>query len=395
MDQVITELPITHNLVSHFILIGLVQSFFIGVIFFIKARRGSQLLLLWGLVVFCSGLTTLDLYLCYTGLMQYSLHFNDSTEFITLLLAPFLYLASRRMLVKHNLQWSDIWPHFFAPLLYFLNMFFFWRQPWAAKYNSYIDAYFPDVTQLEDTLIGHQDPFGIKGLIDWWILASFLIYLILALKLIADRKKFTDDIRTFRYGKQGLLLNTLIWSVLFIITFIIVESYNDRDAGDYIIGIVNTITSFALSYFVISSSQMLDPQWLADKYDTAGISNAESLLLKDRLINYLQSERFARSPGDNQSSIATVLNTPKSYLSRVISHTRFDNYNDLVNHYRIRLAKIALKKPSNQGYTIEAIGKQVGFGSKSSFYKAFKKEVGMTPAAFANKQSSGTSTQGV
>jgi AraC-like DNA-binding protein len=53
-----------------------------------------------------------------------------------------------------------------------------------------------------------------------------------------------------------------------------------------------------------------------------------------------------------------------------------------VNGFRIRLAIERLRSDAYQNWTIEGVGQSVGFRSKSSFYQAFKKQTGMSPAAY-------------
>ncbi|MDF0715182.1 hypothetical protein PY092_03385 [Muricauda sp. 334s03] len=84
------QIPIRHDLSSHIMLLGIVQGFFLAFVIFLRAKRKSAINLFgWSLLVQC--LVFLDVYLCYTGLMKYMIHFNDSTEFLVLLITPTLY----------------------------------------------------------------------------------------------------------------------------------------------------------------------------------------------------------------------------------------------------------------------------------------------------------------
>jgi AraC-like DNA-binding protein len=57
------------------------------------------------------------------------------------------------------------------------------------------------------------------------------------------------------------------------------------------------------------------------------------------------------------------------------------NFFQFVNAYRVEEVKRMLVDPKNL-YSIEAIGYECGFSSKSSFYKEFKRITGMTPAEY-------------
>jgi AraC-like DNA-binding protein len=56
-----------------------------------------------------------------------------------------------------------------------------------------------------------------------------------------------------------------------------------------------------------------------------------------------------------------------------------------INEYRIEEAKHLLKE--NNSFTLEAIGFEAGFSSKSTFYATFKKVTGQTPSEFKKQHS--------
>lgn len=60
------------------------------------------------------------------------------------------------------------------------------------------------------------------------------------------------------------------------------------------------------------------------------------------------------------------------------------NFFQFVNSYRIEAVKKILLEPKLK-YSIEAIGYECGFNSKSSFYTVFKNLTGETPVAFRKK----------
>lgn len=55
--------------------------------------------------------------------------------------------------------------------------------------------------------------------------------------------------------------------------------------------------------------------------------------------------------------------------------------------FRVNDSKEMLLNPEYSNYSTEGIAKSVGFNSKSSFYTAFKKNTGLTPAEFKNNSS--------
>jgi len=84
-------------------------------------------------------------------------------------------------------------------------------------------------------------------------------------------------------------------------------------------------------------------------------------------------------------SLATKLSISTRNLSQVINEQLNMNFCDLINVYRIEEAKRIFSGPKQNNYSIMEIAFQVGFNSKASFYRAFKKHTGMTPSQYKEK----------
>lgn len=81
-------------------------------------------------------------------------------------------------------------------------------------------------------------------------------------------------------------------------------------------------------------------------------------------------------------SFSLLIGYSRSYISQVINEELNLNFRSFVNQYRIKDAMLMLSDPSNKYFTIETIGNNVGFGSKSAFYAAFKAYTGITPTYY-------------
>ena len=96
----------------------------------------------------------------------------------------------------------------------------------------------------------------------------------------------------------------------------------------------------------------------------------------------LEVHRDFINPNFNMNMLSQVLNTNRSYLSRAISNNTGKRFEVFVNEYRVREVKQLLSETRNHMFTIDHLASQVGFSSRSVFYRAFKDETGMTPSAF-------------
>ena len=105
---------------------------------------------------------------------------------------------------------------------------------------------------------------------------------------------------------------------------------------------------------------------------------AEALL--QQLEEYLQTKQAYRNPKLTIASLAKELQWPKARLSNLLNSHVGLSFTTYINQFRIAEAKQLLQ--NQQLLTIEAIGYEVGFGSRSSFFATFKQQTGLTPKKF-------------
>jgi AraC-like DNA-binding protein len=82
------------------------------------------------------------------------------------------------------------------------------------------------------------------------------------------------------------------------------------------------------------------------------------------------------------TKLAQQLGWPVNDLSFLINEAFRTNFNDWINNYRIEVFKELLRHPENRKYSILGLSQEVGFSSKASFYRAFKKVTGVTPSDY-------------
>lgn len=103
----------------------------------------------------------------------------------------------------------------------------------------------------------------------------------------------------------------------------------------------------------------------------------EQVMASDAL--YLKSELSLRELADSVSS-----NEKK--ISYVINQHMDSNFYEWVNRYRIEKFKEEISKPESENLSIVGVALNCGFPSKSSFYRAFKSEVGVSPSQYLKNQ---------
>ena len=114
------------------------------------------------------------------------------------------------------------------------------------------------------------------------------------------------------------------------------------------------------------------------KLDTDLLIEIEGKLL------LITDKKLFLNPQLTLSETAKELNTSTHILSQVINEKFNKSFNVYINELRIESAKMLLI--NNRNYTIEGVGYESGFNSKSSFFTIFKKMTGQTPSEYQKTQ---------
>lgn len=120
------------------------------------------------------------------------------------------------------------------------------------------------------------------------------------------------------------------------------------------------------------------------KYASSSLSDEKSIELYRRLERMMREEKIYRDNTLNKDKVAELLETNRTYLSRIINEQAQMSFTQYVNTFRIEEA-VRLLSDSNNTTPLKAICSELGFNSLSTFYNLFQSTVGMTPAQYRNK----------
>lgn len=118
---------------------------------------------------------------------------------------------------------------------------------------------------------------------------------------------------------------------------------------------------------------------LDHKYTSSSLKGVEEVELFLRLKRYMETQKPYLDPNMTLKGTADHLNTNTKYLSQVVNHLSYYNFQFFINTYRVAEAKQKLLNKDNKHLTLYGIGLQCGFKNKSTFYKVFKDLTGQTP----------------
>ncbi len=116
------------------------------------------------------------------------------------------------------------------------------------------------------------------------------------------------------------------------------------------------------------------------RYGKRKIVREVAIRLRRDLRKVMLEHRLFVDPSLKLKKVADELQVSPHLLSQFLNDNLGQSFSDFVNEHRIDAAADLLQ--TNNNLTIEGVGAEVGFRSKSSFYAAFKKKYAMTPNQF-------------
>ncbi|MBW1658096.1 helix-turn-helix domain-containing protein [Flavobacterium quisquiliarum] len=190
-------------------------------------------------------------------------------------------------------------------------------------------------------------------------------------------------LKNFFSLKQKTSPSEMWFGTLFLGNFLLFLFYflaiMGASAATYISGAV--VFSFIL-YLIISIllyRKKTDDLFLLNAQKNSGkkIDSTEANIISEKLENIMNEKSLYKNPNLSLQDLSQEINISSHQLSQFLNNNLGKNFTSFVNEFRINEACKIIT--SNDKLTLESVGYDVGFNSKSTFFAAFKKHTGTTP----------------
>jgi AraC-like DNA-binding protein len=200
----------------------------------------------------------------------------------------------------------------------------------------------------------------------------------------------------FRYNTLKYTDYTGSGSVVSIIAVIIASSKYQLiqvEIGRDMISLINALIIIIAIAFIVMffysfyqfSKLMPDKKLLVAKSPVEEIPVADNAKLKEiynQVISYFEEKKPYCQPNYRLVMLASELNTNTKYLSLAINTHYGENFESLLNKYRIEYVKQMLDESLAEKYTMEYIYTLAGYSSHTTFYENFRKIHKMSPSDY-------------
>ncbi|MEB3346214.1 AraC family transcriptional regulator [Aquimarina gracilis] len=309
----------------------------------------------------------------------------------------FTYLLFTTQLIKQ-------WPHLLGigfPLLFVVGpcFYFFVKSygdssfklkkfdllhtvPFLVMLVLFIPRYLGSIEEKQAVIQYYYDilPNGPVAFSDWLQaslhLVLLLVYAIAAIFVVYKR----DNKNNASLKRFGALLMSLAIIELVLQTGFILTGASAITTEIILSGFMS-ITILLLGYWIVDIKQVL-PVLEGKKYKTSPLSETRSMEIQQQIQSFFDKDQKFLNPNLKIIDLSRTIDVPSHHISQVLNENMNSSFYEILNQYRIEKAKEMLQSGALQKLSIQAIGEECGFSSKTSFYRAFKKVTSMTPTQY-------------
>lgn len=299
---------------------------------------------------------TIIFFICWKMTVAYQ-HVVGLEYVFGAMVGPFIYLYIKSFLTKPNFRFSAVGPHFIVSFLFLL---------------FYLYGQMNETLSYSLALIGEKPYRVFVYTSDLVVNVSIISYIILSIAMYRRAKAHNDIKKVYHAWLRTFFRTTIIVAVVGLPLGFVAN-------GQYT-AVYTVFVTFI--YFLVLMWQFASTsRTFANEPKSSGHNGADQ-----QEFSVIHQYFIQQKPYINQDltleMLAEKLELPKNHLSKLINNHLNMNFFELVNSYRVEDAKFKLLDREFQHYTIDAIAKESGFKSRTSFYEAFKKQTGMTPTEF-------------
>lgn len=123
-----------------------------------------------------------------------------------------------------------------------------------------------------------------------------------------------------------------------------------------------------------------------EKYKSGKVPDSECEVLAEKVRRLMAKDRLYTNQNLKISDLANAAGTTPNVLSYMFNQYLNQNYYDFINNYRIAEFKRVVAAGEYERFTLNALMEKCGFSSRTSFFRCFKKQCGLTPTEYIRKQ---------
>jgi AraC-like DNA-binding protein len=326
-----------------------------------------------------------------------------------LLLGPLFYFYVRGLLIDDHKLGKWDWLHFIPSILFFINITPYFFNTWDHKL-----IYATNVIKDPHNLLS-IDYLFMPSTISFLTRPIIAFFYVIASVVIIFRRKLNENYDTIqskliiKWLAFFIVISTVLYLgfLLFSFSAFYIDALKVQSRqGDIILystigGLLllnlsllffpNILYGLPQLDYAIATKQNLkleEELGIAEdiKKQTRSfeISSEKLNLLKLKVDKYIEQKPYL-NPDFNLTVMSIDTDIPVHHLSYFFNEHLKVNFNTWKNDLKIAYVLDLIRNGSGEILTLDALAKQAGFGSRTSFFNSFKQKMGITPSEYLNQ----------
>ncbi|MBX2871127.1 MAG: AraC family transcriptional regulator [Saprospiraceae bacterium] len=344
---------------------GTFQALFMAIVL-LGGRRKGLAKPLFAILLLIEGITLLERLLADTNLIESLPHLLGISYPLSFIKPPLVLWTAKAVIDQSfRLQRKQLY-HLIPFFLMLLIQLPFYFSP-ADEKLAFVQAFLERVPSYTS--------------LDFYLSLSFFayigIYLILTLQLLKEYKKHIKNNYLANWNYRILLLYTVVMGINLVYFLILPSGLLEAPIFHKISMLVMTFLIQSIAYSFFSKAEIFSQNVQADlsqlKQRRADEERIKSLFERDKvhLDDTLSLDQFAGT-----------LQLPKKYVSDIINQSMGYSFKELLNNYRIEESVQMMRLNTDPKKSLIDIAYSCGYTNKVSFYRSFKKKMGMAPSEY-------------
>ncbi len=305
---------------------------------------------------------------------EFYLKYRCISNIFYLFIGPLVYTYIRRLLFSKNGKYRLAYYHYLPILLYAIYCLFH-----VFSYDSIQDI--------------RRFNYSYLFCVEILFFVSITAYLLKSMALFNYYKKNEERELSFNQTITkyvGIMLICLLFYMIFwllgIIERFVVNLWIDIPLIYDISCLILVIQIYIVGFYSLKYPEVFKIQFPSKSENKSkkknNLDEKQINKIQDLVDVFLKEKKGYRQPELSLSSLAHEIGTTTNKLSWVLNNTYKKTFYELVNEYRVKDFLERIDNNDHKELTLFSIAQEVGFNSKSTFYKVFKEVMKMTPSEY-------------
>jgi AraC-like DNA-binding protein len=365
------------DIISIIILLGIVQGFFVGLLYITKKSGNIRANKFVGVLFLTFSISIMHFFFHRMGIYYEYPHLFGISMPVLFLFGP-LFFFYVKLLINKNYQLKK--EHLFHLL------------PFIFCIIIMIPSYFRS---------GEQKLKEINYMVTMWgTIISFIqivhlfayntaIYKIVGRhKELIKRSESSIEKIDLHWIQNGIICFVVTFGLMLVLMVMALMGIDTMETFHVLIPLIVSFIIFTMGYLGLNQTDIpvIDEELSSPiqirKYEKSTLKDDKADEYVIKIKDYMDKSKPYLDNELSLQKLSDKLCIHTHHLSQIINDNFNQNFFDFINSYRVEEAKRLLCGKETSQYTVLAVAEEAGFNSKTSFNTAFKKFTGMTPSEF-------------